>query len=222
MFQMGGIGPMFGQVGFFHKFAGKDYEDKRPRDRYVDEARRLLGVLDGRLAGQRLDHRRRLLDRRHRHLPLDPQPDRLLRRRRAGRHRRLRPRAARARRVPRAAGGGARPEHPGPAEAGLSAPGGTEPRARRMPRAGMGARTPGEVRIGISGWRYAPWRGVFYPPGLAQRRELDVRVAHAADDRDQRLVLLAAAARALRRVARRRRPTTSCSRSRARATSRTC
>ena len=37
IFQMGGIGPMFGQVGFFHKFAGKEYEDKRPRDRYVDE-----------------------------------------------------------------------------------------------------------------------------------------------------------------------------------------
>jgi GST-like protein len=50
MFQMGGIGPMFGQLGFFHKFAGKDYEDKRPRDRYVAEARRLLGVLDARLA----------------------------------------------------------------------------------------------------------------------------------------------------------------------------
>jgi len=52
MFQMGGIGPMFGQVGFFHKFAGKDYEDKRPRDRYVAESKRLLGVLDGRLAGR--------------------------------------------------------------------------------------------------------------------------------------------------------------------------
>src|SRR5215475_13745080 len=52
MFQMGGIGPMFGQVGFFHKFAGKDYEDKRPRDRYVAEARRLLGVLDKRLEGR--------------------------------------------------------------------------------------------------------------------------------------------------------------------------
>ncbi|MFI5446455.1 glutathione S-transferase N-terminal domain-containing protein [Polaromonas sp. UC242_47] len=51
MFQMGGIGPMFGQVGFFNKFAGKDYEDKRPRDRYVAESRRLLGVLDQRLAG---------------------------------------------------------------------------------------------------------------------------------------------------------------------------
>jgi len=52
MFQMGGIGPMFGQVGFFHKFAGKDYEDKRPRDRYVDESRRLLAVLDRQLAGR--------------------------------------------------------------------------------------------------------------------------------------------------------------------------
>jgi GST-like protein len=50
MFQMGGIGPMFGQLGFFHKFAGKDYEDKRPRDRYVNESRRLLGVLDQRLS----------------------------------------------------------------------------------------------------------------------------------------------------------------------------
>ena len=50
MFQMGGIGPMFGQLGFFHKFAGKDYEDKRPRDRYAAESRRLLGVLDQRLA----------------------------------------------------------------------------------------------------------------------------------------------------------------------------
>ncbi|WP_353194246.1 glutathione binding-like protein, partial [Pusillimonas noertemannii] len=52
MFQMGGIGPMFGQVGFFNKFAGKDYEDKRPRDRYASESRRLLGVLEGRLEGR--------------------------------------------------------------------------------------------------------------------------------------------------------------------------
>lgn len=52
MFQMGGIGPMFGQVGFFHKFAGKDYEDKRPRDRYVNETRRLLAVLNQRLEGR--------------------------------------------------------------------------------------------------------------------------------------------------------------------------
>lgn len=52
MFQMGGIGPMFGQVGFFHKFAGKDFEDKRPRDRYIAEARRLLGVLNQRLDGR--------------------------------------------------------------------------------------------------------------------------------------------------------------------------
>lgn len=52
MWQMGGIGPMFGQLGFFHKFAGKDYEDKRPRERYVAEAKRLLGVLDKRLEGR--------------------------------------------------------------------------------------------------------------------------------------------------------------------------
>lgn len=52
MFQMGGIGPMFGQVGFFHKFAGKDFQDKRPRDRYAAEARRLLAVLDAQLKGK--------------------------------------------------------------------------------------------------------------------------------------------------------------------------
>jgi len=46
MFQMGGIGPMFGQLGFFHKFAGREYEDKRPRDRYAAESARLLNVLD--------------------------------------------------------------------------------------------------------------------------------------------------------------------------------
>lgn len=48
-FQMASIGPMFGQVGFFHKFAGREYEDKRPLNRYVTEATRLLGVLDARL-----------------------------------------------------------------------------------------------------------------------------------------------------------------------------
>ncbi|GAB3406031.1 glutathione S-transferase N-terminal domain-containing protein [Massilia agilis] len=52
MFQMGGVGPMFGQVGFFHKFAGREFEDKRPRDRYVAESKRLLGVLDRLLAAQ--------------------------------------------------------------------------------------------------------------------------------------------------------------------------
>ena len=45
-FQVGGIGPMFGQLGFFHKFAGREWEDKRPRDRYVAESRRLLKVVD--------------------------------------------------------------------------------------------------------------------------------------------------------------------------------
>lgn len=52
MWQMGGVGPMFGQVGFFNKFAGKDYEDKRPLNRYVAESTRLLGVLDERLSGR--------------------------------------------------------------------------------------------------------------------------------------------------------------------------
>ena len=52
MWQMGGLGPMFGQLGFFHKFAGKDYEDKRPRDRYVAESKRLLAVLNQHLAGR--------------------------------------------------------------------------------------------------------------------------------------------------------------------------
>lgn len=50
MWQMGGAGPMFGQLGFFHKFAGREYEDKRPRDRYAAESARLLGVLNDRLA----------------------------------------------------------------------------------------------------------------------------------------------------------------------------
>lgn len=51
-FQMAFVGPMFGQVGFFHKFAGKDYPDKRPLERYVAESKRLLGVMDARLAGR--------------------------------------------------------------------------------------------------------------------------------------------------------------------------
>ena len=57
IFQMAAIGPMFGQLGFFHKFAGKAYEDKRPRDRYAAESKRLLGVLE-----QRLDGRRWIMD----------------------------------------------------------------------------------------------------------------------------------------------------------------
>lgn len=50
MWQMSSIGPMFGQVGFFHKFAGKDYEDKRPLHRYVNESIRLLNILNQRLS----------------------------------------------------------------------------------------------------------------------------------------------------------------------------
>jgi GSH-dependent disulfide-bond oxidoreductase len=52
MFQMAAMGPMFGQVGFFYKFAGRDYEDKRPLERYVNESKRLLGVLEQRLEGR--------------------------------------------------------------------------------------------------------------------------------------------------------------------------
>jgi GST-like protein len=51
-FQMGGIGPMFGQLGYFNKFAGKEISDKRPLQRYVAETRRLLGVIDTRLDGR--------------------------------------------------------------------------------------------------------------------------------------------------------------------------
>ena len=51
-FQMGGIGPMFGQLGYFHKFAGKEIADKRPLERYVAESKRLLGVIEGRLGGR--------------------------------------------------------------------------------------------------------------------------------------------------------------------------
>ena len=52
MFQRGGVGPVFGQLGFYHKFAGKDYAERRPRDRYVAESKRLLAVLNQRLAGR--------------------------------------------------------------------------------------------------------------------------------------------------------------------------
>jgi GST-like protein len=52
-FQVGGVGPMFGQLGFFHKFAGREWEDKRPRDRYAAETRRLLKVIDEHLATRR-------------------------------------------------------------------------------------------------------------------------------------------------------------------------
>lgn len=52
MWQVGGLGPMFGQLGFFHHFAGKDIEDPRPKERYRAEAARLLRVLDGQLAGK--------------------------------------------------------------------------------------------------------------------------------------------------------------------------
>jgi GST-like protein len=52
MFQMGGLGPMFGQLGFFYKFAGSQIEDPRPRQRYIEEGKRLLAVVDKQLEGQ--------------------------------------------------------------------------------------------------------------------------------------------------------------------------
>lgn len=52
MFQMSAIGPMFGQLGFFLRFGGKDYEDKRPQQRFIDESKRLLGILDRKLEGR--------------------------------------------------------------------------------------------------------------------------------------------------------------------------
>lgn len=52
MFQMGGLGPRFGQLGFFYKFAGSEWEDKRPQQRYIDEGKRLLAVLEQALEGQ--------------------------------------------------------------------------------------------------------------------------------------------------------------------------
>ena len=75
MFQMGGIGPMFGQVGFFHKFAGKDYEDKRPRDRYVGRVQAPARAYSNqRLAGRSLDDGRHLHHRRHRDFPVGARP----------------------------------------------------------------------------------------------------------------------------------------------------
>lgn len=52
MFQMGGLGPMLGQLGFFHKFAGSEWEDKRPQERYINEGKRLLAVLEKELSGR--------------------------------------------------------------------------------------------------------------------------------------------------------------------------
>lgn len=52
MFQMGGVGPMFGQLGFFYKFAGREIEDPRPLERYVNETKRLMAVLEKQLTGR--------------------------------------------------------------------------------------------------------------------------------------------------------------------------
>jgi GST-like protein len=108
MWQMGGVGPMFGQVGFFNKFAGKAYEDKRPRDRYATESARLLGVLDERLAG-----RDWVMGADYSSSAGCAQFDRLLRSARACRLRPLSSCAGVAQPWPRASGGAARAESDG-------------------------------------------------------------------------------------------------------------
>ena len=77
-FQMASIGPMFGQVGFFHKFAGREIEDKRPLNRYRDESKRLLGVMETRLEGRQWIMGDLYTIARHLDARLGAQPGRLL------------------------------------------------------------------------------------------------------------------------------------------------
>ena len=79
MFQMGGVGPMFGQVGFYVKFAGKDWAEPKSRARYVDEASRLLGVMDAALAGRTWFLGEDLFDRGYLDAGHGAEPDRVLR-----------------------------------------------------------------------------------------------------------------------------------------------
>ena len=69
MFQMGGVGPMFGQLGFFFAYAGKEIEDPRPRERYINEVKRLLNVIDQQAGRSGVD-RQRILYRRYSHCAL--------------------------------------------------------------------------------------------------------------------------------------------------------
>ena len=94
MFQAANISPIFGQVGFFHKFEGKSYEDKRPRDRYVAESRRLLDVTGRATRDAHVDHGRRLHGCGHRNVSDDSQLHQLLRGGRIGRHTGIAERAA--------------------------------------------------------------------------------------------------------------------------------
>ena len=114
-FQIGGIGPMFGQLGYFHKFAGKEIADKRPLERYVTESRRLLDVMEFSSRRTAVDHGRRLHYRRHFDARLGTQPDRLLRCARTGRVRRFWQCLGVARSRPRAAGRAAWSEYSGAA-----------------------------------------------------------------------------------------------------------
>ncbi|WP_108650338.1 glutathione binding-like protein [Dongshaea marina] len=51
-FQVGGIGPMFGQFGHFYRYGRDNCDHPYPVERYATEARRLLGVLETRLEGR--------------------------------------------------------------------------------------------------------------------------------------------------------------------------
>ena len=143
MFQMGGVGPMFGQLGFFHRFAGKEIEDKRPRDRYgrgiAPSARRARQAP----RGQGVDARRRLLHRRHRAVSLGAQSRRLLRGRGSRRLLRLRRGQARARCLRRPPGGAARAGDPG---ARLTRRGEGQGAGHRRPQPAGGTATPGLCR----------------------------------------------------------------------------
>ena len=79
--QVGHVGPMFGQVGFFHKFAGRHFEDKRPLKRYADEFE-AAAEASRRPPGRSRVGDGRLFDRRHRAARLGPQPGRVSTRRR--------------------------------------------------------------------------------------------------------------------------------------------
>jgi GST-like protein len=105
-FQMSGVGPMFGQLGYFHKFAGREIDDKRPLERFRSEAQRLLGVLEQRLEDRgHLHHRRYFVDR------LGSQPDHPDRRRPPRALRRAEERSGLAATLPGQGGSAARPQY---------------------------------------------------------------------------------------------------------------
>ena len=77
-FQMAAVGPMFGQVGYFHKFAGREIADKRPLGRYVDEVEKAARRSRNAPRATAMDDGRRVHDRRYLPARLGAQSDRLL------------------------------------------------------------------------------------------------------------------------------------------------